>query len=34
MDPDPAARVAALGLSATVQEALRWKNAATWLGLE
>ena len=33
MDPDPAARVAALGLSATGKEALRWKNAATWLGL-
>jgi aminocarboxymuconate-semialdehyde decarboxylase len=34
MDTDPAARVAALGLSAAAQEGLRWKNAAAWLGLE
>ena len=34
MDPDPAARVAALGLSDAAQEALRWRNAAAWLGLE
>ncbi len=34
MDPDPAARVAALGLSDAAQEALRWRNAAAWLGLD
>jgi aminocarboxymuconate-semialdehyde decarboxylase len=34
MDPDPAARVAALRLSDAAQEALRWRNAAAWLGLE
>jgi aminocarboxymuconate-semialdehyde decarboxylase len=33
MDSDPAARVASLGLSAATLEALRWKNAAAWLGL-
>ncbi|MFM0339949.1 amidohydrolase family protein [Paraburkholderia fungorum] len=34
MDADPAARVASLGLSAATLEALRWKNAAAWLGLK
>jgi len=33
MDADPVARVTSLGLSDAVQEALRWKNAARWLGL-
>ncbi|CAG4917268.1 amidohydrolase family protein [Paraburkholderia gardini] len=33
MDADPAGRVASLGLSDAVQEALRWRNAARWLGL-
>ncbi|HZZ14060.1 MAG TPA: amidohydrolase family protein [Paraburkholderia sp.] len=33
MDTDPAARVASLGLSEAVQEALRWRNASRWLGL-
>ena len=34
MDADPAARVASLGLSAATLDALRWKNAAAWLGLK
>lgn len=34
MDTDPVTRVASLGLSDTVQDALRWRNAARWLGLE
>ncbi len=34
MDADPAARVESLGLSAATLEALRWKNAAAWLGLK
>lgn len=34
MDADPAARVASLELSDATQEALRWRNAARWLGLE
>ncbi|WP_414439756.1 amidohydrolase family protein [Burkholderia sp. 22PA0106] len=34
MDDDPAARVSALGLDARVEEALRWRNAAAWLGME
>ncbi len=33
MDADPAGRVASLGLSDAAQEALRWRNAARWLGL-
>ncbi|WP_158935599.1 amidohydrolase family protein [Burkholderia sp. S171] len=33
MDADPAARVVSLGLSDATQEALRWGNAARWLGL-
>jgi aminocarboxymuconate-semialdehyde decarboxylase len=32
MDADPAGRVATLGVTAAVQEALRWKNALAWLG--
>ena len=34
MDTDPAARVASLGLGNRVEEALRWRNAAAWLGLD
>jgi aminocarboxymuconate-semialdehyde decarboxylase len=34
VDTEPAARVAALRLSAAAQEGLRWKNAAAWLGLK
>jgi len=33
MDTDPAARVDSLGLNNAVQDALRWRNAAKWLGL-
>ncbi len=33
MDADPAARVASLGLDEAAEEALRWRNAAAWLGL-
>jgi aminocarboxymuconate-semialdehyde decarboxylase len=33
MDIDPLARVTSLGLSDAVQEKLRWRNAARWLGL-
>jgi aminocarboxymuconate-semialdehyde decarboxylase len=33
MDTDPVARVASLGLSDAVQDALRWRNAARWLDL-
>ncbi|MGF7137090.1 aminocarboxymuconate-semialdehyde decarboxylase [Paraburkholderia sp. EB58] len=34
MDANPAARVASLGLNHATLEALRWKNAAAWLGLK
>ncbi|MFT4066987.1 amidohydrolase family protein [Paraburkholderia sp.] len=33
MDADPAARVTSLGLGAAIEEALRWRNAAAWLGM-
>jgi aminocarboxymuconate-semialdehyde decarboxylase len=33
MDADPISRVASLGLSDAVQDALRWRNAGRWLGL-
>jgi aminocarboxymuconate-semialdehyde decarboxylase len=33
MDRDPAGRVRSLDLAAEVEEALRWRNAARWLGL-
>ncbi|WP_066733225.1 amidohydrolase family protein [Cupriavidus sp. D384] len=32
MDPEPAARIASLGLPNAVVEQLRWRNAAAWLG--
>ncbi|WP_322028589.1 amidohydrolase family protein [Paraburkholderia sp. J76] len=34
MDADPARRVETLGFSEGEQEALRWKNALAWLGVE
>lgn len=34
MDSDPAGRVNSLALSDRVEEALRWKNAAAWLGFD